>query len=232
MIESHHGQALSRMGGDGSEQVVEKPYALGEIGRSKDPSAAQATQTINLGKTAGDDERIFVFRNDGLAHREGKWSSLAQEHFEVDLVDQDVRADAMSQLADGEKRFCSDERAAGIVQIGKHNEPRGGRDGTLQFFEVDGESGFESARKALHDRAEIFRDIEKRTVGGLLEENFVAGLENGSHGEMVGHGGASGGDDAFFRDTCMLREALLQRGVAVSARSGDFEFVEAERELG
>ena len=137
----------------------------------------------------------------------------------------------MSHLADGLKHFRGEKRATGIVQIGKHNEAGGGRDRALQFFEADREARFEAARKALDAHAKIVGDIEERAVGGLLDEDFVAGIEQRGHGQVVRHGGARRRDHALLGDTGVLGKTALERGVTVIAGRGDFEFVEVHREF-
>src|SRR5437588_6039205 len=220
------------MRGGGGKQIIEEPHAAGEVGSGEDPTAAQAAQAVNFGEAARDDERIFVGARDGIANGKAKRRVLVKKHFEIDLVDQDMDTSAMGQFADGLKHFLGEKRAARIVQIGEHDKPRGGSDGALKFVEADGKARLEAARKALHTRAEIVHYIEQRAVGGLLEEHFVAGLENGGHGKVIGHGSARGSDDAFFGYACVASETLLQRPIAVAAGSGDFKFVEVDGKFG
>src|SRR5207302_7079834 len=179
-------------------------------------------------KTARDDKRILRCGIGSISDGKAKGSGLPKKHLEIDLVHQNAHARAKSQLTDGADHFRGEKRAAGIVQIGEHDEARRGGDGALEFVQVHHEARFEAARKALHARAKIVGDVEKRAVGGLLEEHLVAGIKDGGHGEMIGHGSSGSGDDAFLRNAGVLREALLKRPVAVSAGSGDLEFVEVD----
>ena len=69
------------------------------------------------------------------------------------------------------------------------------------------------------------RDIENRAVGGMLDQNFVAGLDDRCHGQMICHGCARGFHDAVGIDTVMRGDGLLQLRVAVAVVAVDFEFL-------
>src|SRR6266704_6891443 len=101
MFEGLQGEALRGMRAGSGKQIVEEPHAAGEVRSGEDPATAQTAQAIDLREAAGDDERIFSGARDCVADGKAKRGGFAEEHLEIDFVDQDAHAGAKGQLADG-----------------------------------------------------------------------------------------------------------------------------------
>src|SRR5207237_674750 len=125
--------------------------------------------------------------------------------------DERIFAHAGDRIADGEaerRRLAEEHLEVDLVH--KHTHP--------------------GAMSHLADGLKHFRG-EKRAEGGLLDEDFVAGIEQRGHCQVVRHGGARRRDHALLGDTGVLGKTALERGVTVIAGRGDFEFVEVHREF-
>ena len=103
------------------------------------------------------------------------------------------------------------------MQIRQHGHacPRG--DLFFELNNVDLEVVFESSRKTFDLRAEVFGDREQGLVSWLLDQDFVAVLEQHCHRKVVCHRRATGNcDDIFGSDMAMRRECFDQRAISVS----------------
>ncbi len=203
MVECDYAQPFGRVRGVDAEQVIEPPHPPREVRSSQNPAAAQAAQPVHFRQAAGDQEVLAQMNGGARGAREGG--------VQIRFVHQHARTHAMRDLPGAAQDALLGQDAAGIVQISENDEPRARRHRALDLLGIDAEIILEAPRKSADARAEILGDIEQQRIGGVLDQHFIAGVEHRSHSQMIGHGGARGGDDALGLDAQARRQPVLQR---------------------
>jgi hypothetical protein len=63
----------------------------------------------------------------------------------------------------------------------------------------------------------------------MLDQNFIAGFDDGRHRQMIRHGRACGFYNAFRIDSVVRTDGLLQRRVPIAVVAIDFELLQIDR---
>src|SRR5487761_1022526 len=223
MIERDHAEQLRRVRGNDAEKIIEPPHTLGQGRGSEYPAAAQPGKAKSFRQAAGHDEIG--------AEMKCRARMRIETGIEIDFIDENLRAAALRDLANQVQARIRRARSAGIVKIGDGDQPGARRHVALDFARVNLETVLEAAREAAHFCAQVIRDGKQRLVGGLFDQHFVARFDERSHGKMIGHRRAIRSDHAFGSNAVLLRQALLERRVAVAARRGNFQVLDFRVQL-
>ncbi len=172
-------QALGGVRGDAVHEVAEAPHLFDDLGLADDPAAAESAQSINLGERIGGDELI--------AEESCRAEVGVEGGVQVDFVDEDSRAYGPGEASDFLHRRGRNEGARGIVQIGEHYELRFRAHNFLEGFEVGLVVGRRGAGKPFDVRLQKSGGGGDQVVDRVLEDHFVARLDQGSEGDKVGH---------------------------------------------
>ena len=117
------------------------------------------------------------------------------------------------------------------MKISDHDEARLRSNAAANLLRIDRPAVFFSAPETFHVCLKILRNVENRSVCWMLDQNFVAGLDDRGHGEMIRHGSAGRFHHAIGIDAVMRSDRLLQRRVAVAVVTVDFEFLQINWQL-
>ena len=129
------------------EEIVEPPHSFGQRWSSENPAAAQAGEAIGLGQaTCG-----YEIRPEMECGPAGR----IETGFEINLIDEHMRAEAASDIAYELQRGIKRAHSGGIMQVGDDDQAGARRDGALHFARIEFETVFEAAWKATNFRAQI-----------------------------------------------------------------------------
>src|SRR5215510_9895222 len=105
------------------------------------------------------------------------------------------------------------------MKVGNYDEPSAKAKRSFNFLQVDAKVIFKTARKALYLGAQELRGADQHFIGGMLDQDFIAGIERGRQGEKITKRSSVRGHHAIPADSTFLCDCLLQRFVTVVARS-------------
>src|SRR5260370_3410657 len=171
-------------------EINDLPNALGEFRLSKNPSTANAAEAIGFGQTAGNDEIRSKMK--------GRTPRLVEEGFEIHLVDEDARANLGRDRTDLAHRRFIGKGTAWVVKIAKNHETRCRSDLALEFSQIQLESLFHGTFEAIYLGSNVIENRQKRVIGGALNQDFVARVDERCPRHEVCHRCAQGVDHAFL----------------------------------
>src|SRR3546814_3597427 len=105
---------------------------------------------------------------------DGRARGAIEGGVEIDLVNEDARADARGELAHFAERCLVGIGARRIVKVGDDDEPRGGRQRLCYRVRVETETFVRRADETLDPGAQEAGGGEERFVDGMLDQPFVA----------------------------------------------------------
>jgi hypothetical protein len=138
-----------------------------------------------------------------------------------------VRAKAPRNLTNDLELGVRGTHAAGIVKVRQHDHPRARRDTPFHFARVELESHLEVARETPHFCAEILRRREQRFIRRLFHQDFVAGLEQRRHRQMVRHRSSLRVHHAIRWHAGFLSQLVDQWRIAVARRTVQLDIFDA-----
>src|SRR5215475_12501905 len=109
---------------------------------------------------------------------------------EIDLVDDDVSAYAASDRSNLAERSVRSQNTAGIVQIADDDQLGLRADGLPDRAWINRVAIALLSRKTSYSDVEILRGGSEQFIGGMFDQDFVAGLQQRCHCEMVRHRGS------------------------------------------
>jgi hypothetical protein len=119
---------------------------------------------------------------------------------EEDLVDDEGKGVLAADLREGFGLPGLGEVAGGVVGVHEDEGARFGREGAAETFGIDLPAVVIDERRGLEAHViEVGEEVEER-VGGLGNEDFVAGVEEQAEEKTVGLAGAGGEDDLLGID--------------------------------
>src|SRR6185436_703949 len=129
------------------------------------------------------------------------------------LIDQNTSAGRGGNLANSPQRLLIGKHAARIMKVGNDDEPGARTNLALEILQIDLEVIFRRPAEAFDLRAKILSEGEQRFVGRLLDQNFVAIFNRGSHGEVVGHRSATRNGYNLQRTYLAVRGQRINQGL-------------------
>ncbi len=158
-----------------------------------------------------------------------RWTALRRAgtaESEIDLVDQNVGARLGRQLADGPEVIFTCKRTARIVQVGDDDQASVFRHGIADPRRIEPERIRRIALEPFDAGSKEARCCEDEFVCRMLDENLVAGRDQGRHRQEVGHRRAVGGDNLLWTYVVAARDRLSQWPVPRVARTIELEVID------
>src|SRR5262245_56506574 len=185
----------------GAVKIIQTPHLPREVRLGQNPSASQSADAVHFRQTAG--------YNELWSEMERRARCVFVNCIQINFIYEHERADAPPDITNLAQDGFPRKGARRIVQIRDYDEARLRRDATADLGRINRPAVFLVASETLDARLQIIRDIENRAVCRMLDQNFVAGLEDCSHGEMVRHRSAFRFHNAVGIDTVMRSDRLL-----------------------
>ena len=144
---------------------------------------------------------------------------LFKKHLHIDFINQHPSIYLARYLSNFGEGLVVCQNAAGIVEIGDHNQSRAIADPFLNLRWHQAKAISKPAIKSFHVGAQVVGQRQKRFVSRTLKEHFVTGIDQSSHRQMVCECGAGGCDNAIRVNSMPRSESLNQRFVTVAGDS-------------
>ena len=117
------------------------------------------------------------------------------------------------------------------MEIAQGNDLGTWGDGTADVVGIDSKIVFFAAGKAADGRAEQASGVQQGVVGGLLDEHFIAGIEERGEREVIGQRGANGAHDRSDGDCGARGKKLKQRGIALGCGRTELKVIKLDWQL-